>query len=205
MTANICNICFETMGLTNQTTTPRGHTFCFTCILEAYKRNATCPCCRTSFQTKDEEEEEEDDDQDFGYQDFAPLGQDELLDEGRDELLDEGSRIRNRRYGRVDEDDCYHYPAKIETMEDLVLVLRRVGVFNEEMYLYAIMNMQDPDYDFTSSLCNHDADIDENELAATGRDQVETAISIFKRTQVLSRYLTDFATARSVALSTSTC
>jgi hypothetical protein len=73
------------------------------------------------------------------------------------------------------------------------------------MYLYAIMNMQDPHYDFTSSLCYSDPDIDENELAATGKDQIETAISIFKRTQVLSRYLTDFATARSVALSTSTC
>jgi hypothetical protein len=123
----------------------------------------------------------------------------------RDEILDSGSAVRSGRYGRVDADDCYHFPAKIETIEDLVLVLRRVGVFNEEMYLYAIMNMQDPHYDFTSSLCTPDPDIDENELAATGRDQIETAISIFKRTQVLSRYLTDFATARSVALSTSTC
>ena len=195
------------MGPTNQTTTPCGHTFCFTCIIEAYKRKSTCPCCRTSFQTQDEEVLDEDEDQDFGYQDFAPLDEDEGRDdeESRDELLDQGSRIRNRRYGMVDDDDCYHYPPKIETIEDLVLVLRRAGVFNEEMYLYAIMNMQDPDYDFTSSLSNPDPDIDENELASTGRDQVEAAISIFKRTQVLLRHFTDFATARSVALSTSTC
>jgi hypothetical protein len=150
----------------------------------------------------EDQDQDQDQDQDFGYQDFAPLGQDEDED---DESSVQGSRISNRRYGMVDDDDCYHFPAKIETMEDLVLVLRRVGVFNEEMYLYAIMNMQDPNYDFTSSLSIPDADIDENVLAATGRDQVETAISIFKRTQVLSRYFTDFATARSVALSTSTC
>lgn len=189
---SICNICFDTMGQTNQTTTPCGHTFCFTCIIEAYKRKSTCPCCRTSFQTQDEEDREE------------------VLDEEEDEEDPEddengGSRMRNSRYGRVDDDDCYHYPTKIETMEDLVLVLRRVGVFNEEMYLYSIMNMQDLNYDFTTSLSNPDPDIDENELAATGRNQVDTAISIFKRTQVLLRHFTDFATARSVALSTSTC
>ena len=188
---SICNICFETLGPTNQTTTPCGHTFCFTCIIEAYKRKTTCPCCRTPFQTQDDE------------------GREEVLDTEYDEhpedAEDEGSRISNRRYGRVDEDDCYHFPPKIETMEDLVLVLRRVGVFNEEMYLYAIMNIQDPNYNFTSSLSNPDPDIDENELAANGRDQVETAISIFKRTQILLRYFTDFATVRSVALSTSTC
>jgi len=193
---SICNICFEMMGPTNQTTTPCGHTFCFTCIIEAYKRKSTCPCCRTPFHKEHvddaEEQEEQDDAED-----------DESL--GLDELSTQGSTLRSRHYGRVDEEDCYHYPPKIETIEDLVLVLRRVGVFNEEMYLYAIMNMQDPDYDFTSSLSNPDPDIDENELAATGRDQLETAISIFKRTQVLLRHFTDFATARSVALSTSTC
>jgi len=174
------------MGPTNQTITPCGHTFCFTCIIEAYKRKTTCPCCRTSFHTENNPDN--------------PDNQDEV-----DESSDSGSSLTSGRYGRVDADDCYHFPAKIETIEDLVLVLRRVGVFNEEMYLYAIMNMQDPHYDFTSSLCTPDPDIDENELAATGRDQIETAISIFKRTQLLSRYLTDFATARSVALSTSTC
>ena len=41
-----CPICYESIGDTNNCTTKCGHSFCLICILKAFQKNTTCPCCR---------------------------------------------------------------------------------------------------------------------------------------------------------------
>ena len=47
---NECSICYEKLGKTNICTTPCGHMFCMTCILQLSKNNSSssnkCPLCR---------------------------------------------------------------------------------------------------------------------------------------------------------------
>lgn len=46
-TQNDCCVCFEELGKTNITTTPCGHSFCFSCIMKCMDVKNSCPYCRT--------------------------------------------------------------------------------------------------------------------------------------------------------------
>lgn len=51
-----CSICLEQIGTKNNTTTPCGHKFCFSCLIESLRVNGTCPCCRARLIKKDKED-----------------------------------------------------------------------------------------------------------------------------------------------------
>ena len=56
-----CCICYETIGKTNNCTTPCGHEFCFKCMVKCLGQNSACPYCRTPL--IEEEEQDSDDDE----------------------------------------------------------------------------------------------------------------------------------------------
>ena len=62
-----CCICFEEIGKTNVTTTPCGHTFCFSCLMKSMDVNNSCPYCRASLRKEDDIIEESDSDDDSDY------------------------------------------------------------------------------------------------------------------------------------------
>jgi hypothetical protein len=69
-----CCVCYEELGKTNVTTTPCGHTFCFSCLMKCMDVKNSCPYCREPLrdeediiQSSDDEDEysdDEDDDED---------------------------------------------------------------------------------------------------------------------------------------------
>ena len=58
-----CCICLETLVNTNITTTPCGHTFCFSCLMKSMDLKNTCPYCRTTLREEEDIIEESDDDE----------------------------------------------------------------------------------------------------------------------------------------------
>lgn len=52
-----CCICYETIGKTNNCTTPCGHDFCFKCMVKCLTQNSACPYCRTALIEEDEDED----------------------------------------------------------------------------------------------------------------------------------------------------
>lgn len=60
-----CCICLETLGNTNITTTPCGHTFCFSCLMKSMDLRNTCPYCRTKLR-EEEDIIEESDEESYG-------------------------------------------------------------------------------------------------------------------------------------------
>ena len=64
-----CCVCLETLGNTNVTTTPCGHTFCFSCLMKCMDLKNTCPYCRTNLREEEDIIEESDDDE--SYMDMA--------------------------------------------------------------------------------------------------------------------------------------
>jgi len=62
-----CCICMEELGKTNVTTTPCGHTFCFSCLMKSMDMKNTCPYCRTNLREEEDIIEESDDE---SYQDM---------------------------------------------------------------------------------------------------------------------------------------
>lgn len=55
-----CCICYETIGANNNCTTPCGHKFCFSCMMQALNHNNSCPCCRAVLQEQPAEESDDD-------------------------------------------------------------------------------------------------------------------------------------------------
>jgi len=74
-----CCICFESIGKTNNCTTPCGHSFCFQCIVRAMGRTNLCPICRTAISEKEEDvdDDEDDDDDDDDDEDYEYGEEDE--------------------------------------------------------------------------------------------------------------------------------
>lgn len=67
-----CCICYETIGANNNCTTPCGHKFCFSCMMQALSHNNSCPCCRAVLQEQPAEEsdgDEYDDDEELDDED----------------------------------------------------------------------------------------------------------------------------------------
>ena len=56
-----CCICYETIGKTNNCTTPCGHSFCFKCMVKCLGQNSACPYCRTVLVEEEEDIEGSDD------------------------------------------------------------------------------------------------------------------------------------------------
>lgn len=80
-----CCICLETLGNTNITTTPCGHTFCFSCLMKSMDLKNTCPYCRTNLREEEDIIEESDDDE--SYMDM-PDYQDDYEDREYNWVLD---------------------------------------------------------------------------------------------------------------------
>lgn len=60
--------------MTLTATTPCGHQFCTTCLLQAFQQKSVCPCCRTSLvPVEEEEEEDEDDESEVFVEDAIPV------------------------------------------------------------------------------------------------------------------------------------
>ena len=56
-----CCICYETIGKTNNCTTPCGHDFCFKCMVKCLSQNSACPYCRTALIEEEEQDNDDDD------------------------------------------------------------------------------------------------------------------------------------------------
>jgi hypothetical protein len=52
-----CAICLDEIKQDNTCTTSCNHSFCLSCLLKSYKKNKTCPLCRTILLPPEEEEE----------------------------------------------------------------------------------------------------------------------------------------------------
>ena len=74
-----CPICYEIIGKKNQCVTACGHSFCTKCLLSAYNRNGTCPCCRAvlnednDLNNKKNSDDEEDLDSEISDEDCVDL------------------------------------------------------------------------------------------------------------------------------------
>jgi len=67
-----CCICMEELGKTNITTTPCGHTFCFSCLMKSMDMKNTCPYCRTNLREEEDIIEESDDESYPDVEDDGP-------------------------------------------------------------------------------------------------------------------------------------
>lgn len=68
MTTTDCCICYEELGKSNITTTPCGHSFCFSCLMKSMDMRNTCPCCRQPLREEDDIIQESDSDDDSDYE-----------------------------------------------------------------------------------------------------------------------------------------
>jgi hypothetical protein len=59
--------------MTVMSTTPCGHQFCTTCLLQAFRQKSVCPCCRTALVPTEEEDEDEDSNSEFFVEDAVPV------------------------------------------------------------------------------------------------------------------------------------
>lgn len=66
-----CCICLDALGTTNVTTTPCGHTFCFSCLMKSMDLKNTCPYCRTNLREEEDVIEESDDDSYVDMPDYS--------------------------------------------------------------------------------------------------------------------------------------
>ena len=125
-----CCICFEEIGKTNVTTTPCGHTFCFSCLMKSMDVNNSCPYCRASLRKEDDIIEESDSDYDsdaesdyeIHFNDIDELSSEETyhwtLNWNEIPSLDNTS---NPTYGFAKVDDIMEYVEKHNiTMRDLI-------------------------------------------------------------------------------------
>ena len=69
-TQNDCCVCFEELGKTNITTTPCGHSFCFSCIMKCMDVKNSCPYCRTPLR-EESDIIDSDDESEFSYGEMA--------------------------------------------------------------------------------------------------------------------------------------
>ena len=76
-----CCICLETLGNTNITTTPCGHTFCFSCLMKSMDLKNTCPYCRTNLREEEDIIEE-------SYEDMQDYQDDYIYDSEYNHVLD---------------------------------------------------------------------------------------------------------------------
>lgn len=175
---NICNVCFEPIGKTNSTVTPCGHQFCFKCIIKAYQRNPSCPCCREPLNDAEPESSDiEEDEPDIGY-----------------------NPTPWRRYhwkaGRIDfeDPDCYCYPAIIETVHDIDLVMCAIGNNTEEGRIRVIMHLIDPSYKFgdgvydVNDMDTVDADNLKDLCAIECVKNFKDIFDLYKKTQIIKKY-----------------
>lgn len=81
-----CCICLETLGNTNITTTPCGHTFCFSCLMKSMDLKNTCPYCRTNLREEEDIIEESDDEE--SYEDMQDYQDDYIYDSEYNHVLD---------------------------------------------------------------------------------------------------------------------
>ena len=166
---NICNVCFEPLGKMNRTTTPCGHEFCFKCIIQAYKHNPVCPCCRTPFNESTDNEVQD------------PLLQEDSEDEDTEDEEDE----LHWRHGRKDEDsDCYCYPAIIESIKDFISIMR---ILTGECVAYKIrimMKLIDPLCKFGEGEEHNWA----NEYADEGVVITKDLYNIYVRSELIKRF-----------------
>jgi len=176
--SNICNICYDPIGQTNSTTTPCGHQFCFKCIIKAYQRNPSCPYCRTPLNETDEEIEDEEEEVASGYNP-TPW------------------REYPWREGRTDfenpEDGGYHFPAIIETVNDIHRVMCVTGSYGDEARIHILMHLMDPSYKFGDGIYDEiDFNVNDANLkdlcAMEGLSTFRIAFNIYKHTQMIKKF-----------------
>ena len=74
-----CCVCFESIGKTNVTTTPCGHTFCFSCLMKCMDVKNNCPYCREPLREESDIIESSDDEySDDEYDEYSITSEDEL-------------------------------------------------------------------------------------------------------------------------------
>jgi hypothetical protein len=150
-----CNICFTIIGQTNFCVTPCGHSFCFDCIMQSINYRNTCPCCRADL-----------------YQEI----------EGLDEDNDSVESDLSSDYEYMVSPRIENPPLVIETHEELVKVIRRMGCVDYELWVLGIVNLVDgDDADWDNETMEDLADLAENTFIETVR--------IFQRTKLLKRFI----------------
>ena len=112
-----CAICYEVIGTSNSCVTPCGHKFCFNCIVKSTKHNNTCPCCRGPLGEPTPDEQDTDEEEYDEEEEEYPEGEDE--------------HNHTLTFGRV-ENDVYHSPVTINSIEELAFILDEQGVESDD-------------------------------------------------------------------------
>ena len=180
----ICNICFDTIGQTNSTTTPCGHQFCFKCIIKAYQHNPICPCCRKPLNDTEEAEPQ-------NIEDIE-----EEVESGYNPTPWRGYPWREGRLDFEDPEVDYYFPAIIETVHDIHRVLCVTsGAYTHEESLHVLMHLMDPSYKFYDGVydeTNSNIDIDDEnlkDLCAMDRLRMfKIAFDLYKKTQIIKKF-----------------
>jgi hypothetical protein len=96
-----CCVCWDEIGVSkNNCTTPCGHQFCFTCIVQCLEKNNCCPLCRGILvERADEESEDEDYESDEESDDDSESGAEYEGDENIDIITE---RFLARGYDAMD-------------------------------------------------------------------------------------------------------
>lgn len=178
---NVCGICLELLEKTNVCVTRCGHSFCLECIIKNTNYKNNCPNCRKEIVKNINKEEENEE------------NEEEENEEDNEEENEEEENQYNY-IGRLDEEDCYHFPIVIEDIETLAKVIREVsgGTFCSDNSLGWILCILSIINDNEESKINYldDKSIEnENLLDEHSKLIIMETIYIYKRSIVLKKHL----------------
>ena len=81
-----CCVCYEELGKTNVTTTPCGHTFCFSCLMKCMDVKNSCPYCREPLREEEDIIQSSDDEDDYSDDEYDD--EDSITSEDELDLMD---------------------------------------------------------------------------------------------------------------------
>ena len=172
---NNCGICLESLEKTNICTTSCGHTFCLKCIIKNTNYNNDCPYCRKKIVENEKENDE--------YEN----------DEQENDEQENNEQINLYNYiGRIDYEECYHFPVVIEDIQCISKVINEItgGTFSSDNGLGWIIGILSIINDNEEIKFNFIDDKSyENEEAEYSKLIIMETIYIYKRSILLKKHL----------------
>jgi len=170
---NKCGICLEVLEKTNVCITSCGHSFCLKCIIKSTNYNKCCPYCRIDIIENDINKKEE------------------IIEEP----IIEEEEVRQYNYiGRIDFDECYHFPVVIENIQTLAKVINEVtgGTYSSDYSLGWVVGILAIISDNMETKFNFIEDKSfENEILFAEHSKliIMESIYIYKRSLILKKHL----------------
>ena len=146
-----CCVCYEELGKTNVTTTPCGHTFCFSCLMKCMDVKNSCPYCREPLREEEDIIQSSDDEDDYSDDEYDD--EDSITSEDELDLMDytDNTEFDNNELPIVSAMDYTYDNASNPTLgliklDEIVTILDECSISREELLGILLYRYEDGIY-----------------------------------------------------------